>query len=234
VTKLCFAYSIILAHRYPANCLVVKPIYADDTYLIVPCVNSNSCALELDNICDWAENNNQKLNRSKSTEIIFFRSKLSSGNLPPVLNGITRVKSLKVLGVTITDKLRVDDHVDITLKHCVQSLYALHVLRTHGLPDKAIQLVFNSVIIAQLFYASPAWWGLTLEADKNCIESFLRKSKRFGFCAQQATSAEYANAKLEETLFRRIVEDPSHVLHHLLPPVVMHSYNTRKRQHNLT
>jgi hypothetical protein len=47
--------------------------HADDTYLIVPNVNFNSCALELDNICDSAENNNQKLNRNKSTEIIFVR-----------------------------------------------------------------------------------------------------------------------------------------------------------------
>ena len=45
--------------------------YADDTYLIVPSVNSHLIHSEMQHIGFWAESNNLKLNVSKSAEIIF-------------------------------------------------------------------------------------------------------------------------------------------------------------------
>jgi hypothetical protein len=45
--------------------------YADDTYLLVPASNVESRKAELDNIERWASANNLKLNRAKTTEIIF-------------------------------------------------------------------------------------------------------------------------------------------------------------------
>ena len=47
--------------------------YADDTYLIIPADNIHSCSAEIDNVDTWALNNNLKLNRSKSVEIVFVR-----------------------------------------------------------------------------------------------------------------------------------------------------------------
>ena len=47
--------------------------YADDTYLIIPADNIRSCSAEIDSIDTWALNNNLKLNRSKSVEIVFVR-----------------------------------------------------------------------------------------------------------------------------------------------------------------
>ena len=43
--------------------------YADDSYLIVPSVNSSTIAEELEHIAKWAHDNNLKLNRSKTKEI---------------------------------------------------------------------------------------------------------------------------------------------------------------------
>jgi len=45
--------------------------FADDTYLIVPAVNSSYCCDELSNIQSWATANNLILNCQKSKEIIF-------------------------------------------------------------------------------------------------------------------------------------------------------------------
>jgi hypothetical protein len=45
--------------------------YADDTYLTVPASNFSWCADEINNIETWATNNNLKLNRAKSVEIVF-------------------------------------------------------------------------------------------------------------------------------------------------------------------
>src|SRR6218665_679110 len=50
---------------------------------------------------------------------------------PPRLDGVQRVSSLLVLGVTLEDNLRVTAHVERTLEACSRSLYALRELRSH-------------------------------------------------------------------------------------------------------
>ena len=54
--------------------------------------------------------------------------------LPPPPSGIKRVKSMVILGITITDDLRASKHVDSVIASCSQSMYALRVLKAHGLP----------------------------------------------------------------------------------------------------
>ena len=55
---------------------VVK--FADDTYVIMPAENSETCATELSHVNDWAERNNLRLNCAK-TRGIMFRAKGKRG-----------------------------------------------------------------------------------------------------------------------------------------------------------
>ena len=75
-------------------------------------------------------------------------------NPPPVLGGISRVTSVKILGVTITNKLSVSDHV----RHVIVSLtlHALRVLRCHGMNDAALKTVYQAVVISRLLDAASA------------------------------------------------------------------------------
>jgi len=43
------------------------------------------------------------------------------------------VASLKILGVTISNKLSVSEHVQQTVSQCEQSFHALRILRNHGM-----------------------------------------------------------------------------------------------------
>ena len=45
--------------------------YADDTYLVVPAANVQSCAAEISNVELWSADNNLSLNRLKSAKIVF-------------------------------------------------------------------------------------------------------------------------------------------------------------------
>jgi len=112
--------------------------YADDTYVIIPAANERSRCSELDHIQHWAKTNNLMLNRHKSKEIIVTLSRRSkrATNPRPCLPGIQRVSSLKILGVTITDKLSVSDHVQDVVRKCAQSLHVIRVLRRHGMNDR--------------------------------------------------------------------------------------------------
>ena len=51
--------------------------------------------------------------------------------LPPKLPRIKRVNTIKILGVTLSDDLSVEDHVHAIISSAAQTFHALHVLRGH-------------------------------------------------------------------------------------------------------
>jgi len=79
--------------------------------------------------------------------------------------------------------------VDDVINSCVRSMYALSVLRSHGMSAPVLQQVFQSVVIPKLAYAAPAWWGFSTSAGRQRIESFLRRAARSGLW-EYATTAE--------------------------------------------
>jgi len=102
--------------------------------------------------------------------------------------GFQRVESIKALGVIISRRLSVTDHVDHLLASCAQTLFALRTLRHHGLPTSALHNVFQATVVAKLTYAAPAWWGYANTSDKARLEAFLRRSVRFGYRAAFCSS----------------------------------------------
>ena len=138
--------------------------------------------IELANVDTWSQANNLKLNRTKSAEIVFRDHRIRTCiRLAPPLDGVMRVTSLTVLGVTFTDSLSVNAHVDDVLSSCARSTYA-SVLSTHGMAATALQQVFHSVDILRLTYATPAWWGFTTSADRQRIDAVLRRALRADLC----------------------------------------------------
>ena len=63
---------------------------------------------------------------------------------------ISRTSNIKILGVTISNNLSVSEHITNTISKCSQTLYALTILRAHGLSDTALQSVYRSVVVARL------------------------------------------------------------------------------------
>ena len=150
-------------------------MFADDTYLVVPASNSSSRLLETDHIQTWAAENNLMLNCSKSKEIIFTaRGKRGkSVQLPSPCLDIERVSSQRVLGVIVNDQLTATDHVSNILASCNSLLYALRILRSHGIPDTSLYDVFRATVIAKLTYCAPSWSGACSAADRAKLESFV-------------------------------------------------------------
>ena len=161
-------------------------------HILVPPNNSHTIPHELEKIQEWADNNNLKLNVSKSTEMILYKpgAYVHTSQPPAPLIGIKRVKELKILGVTLTQNLSFDvptyrqDHYSQT----AQSMYALRVLRAHGLKGDSLWDVSRATLVAKLTYASTAWWGYTSEMQKRRLHRFLIKLQRCGFLPAQFDS----------------------------------------------
>jgi len=97
---------------------------------------------------------------------------------PSPLQGIARVTSLKVLGVTLTDRLSVTAHVDDVVGLSAWFIYTVSVLRSLGMQASALQQVFRTVVVSKLTYAAPAWWGFTTSVDRRRINAVLRRAAR--------------------------------------------------------
>ena len=71
-------------------------------YVIVAANNVDNRSSEVNNVEAWAEANNLTLNRNKSVEIVFTTKRKRQLTPPPLLSGITRVTTMKMLRVTIS------------------------------------------------------------------------------------------------------------------------------------
>ena len=72
------------------------------------------------------------------------------GTDPAATQGLTRVSSMKVLGVTMSDTLRFDKHIDQIYCRARQSMYALRILTAHGLAGPKLYDVVRATTLSCL------------------------------------------------------------------------------------
>jgi len=101
---------------------------------------------------------------------------------PPPRPDAEHVSSLRVLGVTVNDKLTAVDHVITLLSSSSSLMYAMRVLLAHGTPITSLHAIFRAAILSRIQYTAPAWSGMCSAADRSRLESLLRRAKRLGYC----------------------------------------------------
>ena len=135
---------------------------------------------------------------------------------------------------TLQSNLGMTAHIDKVLAAGSSSLYALRVLRSHGLQPAALHDVTMATTVAHIIYASPAWWGYTSKMDRDRIDHLFRRLIRGGFLPATTEGAAQLIAKSDDRLFQAIIRDPNHVLQSLLPPTRNSGHNLRARPHIFT
>jgi len=94
---------------------------------------------------------------------------------------LTRVESLTVLGVTFNSKLRFDLRVSNIINKAARALYGLKTTLAHGLTGKSIHDVTRATLIVRVIwaYAAPVWWGFLTLAERDRIQSVIKKAQRY-------------------------------------------------------
>ena len=176
----------------------------------------------------WTTSNSIEINRkrSSSTDRILVR-----GPLVPELPGIPRVTSIKVLGVNLMNNFSMEEHLSSVIAACARALYALRILRSHGMRNEDLMTVYQATVVSRLQYASPAWWGFTNVSQRERLESFLRKSAKTGFYTGMSSFASICDGA-DKRFLASVVSSDEHILHCLLPLVVADThYDLRERRH---
>ena len=123
-------------------------------------------------------------------------------------------------------------HVDNVITSCGQALYAMKILKSHGLPQECLHVLFQSTILSRLLYASQAWYGFASKEDVGRLDSFIRKSVKSSFASPDLPSFRQQCEKRDDILFESIRSNRNHVLAGLLPPVKNTGYDLRTRAHD--
>ena len=142
-----------------------------------------------------------------------------AAQLPPPCNGIERVSSLTALGVVINDQ------VTTLLASCSRLLYALRVLRGHGIPAASMNDIFRSTVIAKLLYCAPAWSGFCSAKDRTRLDACLHRCRRLGYCGSDISTVAELFDEADETLFHRILANNNTTCCSLTFPTD-HAHNT--------
>jgi len=119
--------------------------------IIVPAPNS---ALIQQEDQQWANDNNLKLNSSKSCEMVVHLPTNKSLNLPPLVPNLTRVDQITALGITFNNILSCGVHVNLITAKAAASFYALKMLKSHSLSSPALRDVARATLLAEITYAS--------------------------------------------------------------------------------
>jgi len=228
------SYIVGSSDLHPLNDMNKQIKYADDTYLLIGSNHLHTVTDELAHTAAWAKDNNLRLNPLKTREMLISRKQLDKLVIPTIISGAERVESMRILGVTITSDLRMDLHLEGVLASASSSLYALGILRSHGLTGKPLHEVAQATTLAHTLYASPAWWGYASTEERDKIDKLLNRMKRRGFLPIDIKSAADLAMAADQGLFRAICLNPDHVLRELLPSIRQSEYHLRQRTHNFT
>ncbi|CAB4004215.1 RNA-directed DNA polymerase from mobile element jockey [Paramuricea clavata] len=114
---------------------------------------------ELNELQQWACENDMKLNGLKCKEMIVSFLRQSDNYTPLHINDqqLELVTSFKILGLTINNHFKWNDNVAIIVKKASKRLYILRVLRRSGIPSADLLSIYNALIRSVLEYACAVW-----------------------------------------------------------------------------
>ena len=93
----------------------------------------------------------------------------------------------------------------LLLSSCTKFLYALRVLRAHGMSQQSLMDVFRATVESKLQYAAPAWSGLCTAGVK------------LGYRECTAPPVEDIFAACDEQLFFKVSRNSLHIPQQFLP-----------------
>lgn len=157
--------------------------YADDTTLLFTAENVDllfeSANLALSKLNVWSRINSLQINVAKTKAVLFRpKSKLVNITKHIVINStrIEIVNAFKLLGVTFSENMSWDDHINYVTSKLSQIVGILNRNR-YVLPTNVKLLIYNSLFYSHLIYGHLVW-GKTTIANLDKINILQKKAVR--------------------------------------------------------
>ena len=206
--------------------------YVDDSTLFEICVRgapSDTLQRSADGIANWCSTNKMLINAKKTKELVICFAHEAPDANRLVINGeeIERVSITKLLGVTISDDLTWETHINIISRKASQRLFFLRLLARCKVPMDKMISIYCTIIRPVVEYACQLWHGGLTGGQSDLIESIQKRAMRIimpeanyelALQIAELPTLEQRRRKLCRKLFTEM-QNESHKLHHMLPPI---------------
>src|SRR6218665_1937332 len=115
---------------------------------------------------------------------------------------------------------------------CSSSMFALRLLRTHGLQPQELHLVTRATTVASILYATPAWWGFAGEGNRLRLERLIARMRRMGYLPSDFPNIASLAEEADRRLFKSIIQSQTQILSHLFTDKPTSTRSLRVRAHN--
>ena len=219
---------VIMINDLQTECCSIK--YVDDTTIFHATDDPTDTNLQ-DSVTaavNWSQNNNMKINSSKTKEMLISFSK-STPDVPNIEvqgTNLERVSKCTLLGVELNNKLDWSDHIAKVYKRASQRLHFLSALRKTKIPQKDMLQIYTSLIRPITEYATQVWHPALTGSETQLLESVQERALAMIFPdvtyekALELSSLSTLSSRREELCKRLFIacQDEDHKLHPLLPP----------------
>ena len=217
--------------------------YVDDVTMseFIEKNQSSNIQEAVNDLVTWPENNKFQVNEQKCKELrITFRIHQSA--LEPITannNDIKNVESAKLLGITISNDLKWNAHVQEIICKVATRLYFLRQLKRSNLGCKDLLLFYITCIRPVTEYACQVFHNSLPKYLCEDLERLQKRALRIIYPGSSYSEAliisglstlEQRRHKLTESLFKEIVNDEHHKLSALLPLKKRNKYSLRNTQ----
>lgn len=149
--------------------------YADDLTILAAGNTESSLALQINNITHavntWATNNKIPINFQKSNVL-----PIASRSSPAIdhLINLNTVTNTKILGVTFTQNLKFDCHIQNKISQLYKylNILKLHISHKYGLTHSRRLILYKNFLLPSLLYASEIWNNKINFKTKRMLNTF--------------------------------------------------------------
>ena len=133
---------------------------------------------DLDDILEWSETNQLKLNPAKcqAIQICFMRNPPPHLDLQIGTKSISFVSSAKVLGIWLQEDLKWDFQIDHLCKNANKRLFMLRTLKRFGFNTSELITVYRGYIRPIIEYANVIWHSSLTLKQSQTLESIQRRA----------------------------------------------------------
>ena len=185
----------------------------------------------LQNIKNWAADNNLTLNAAKTTATLFtpdpaeFNTQLT---LTIDNHPLPTTKNPKILGLTFDPKLTYNSHIQTTKQKASSRINAMKALTgTHwGKQKDTLTITYKTIVRPVIEYACTIWGPITADTNVNKLQTLQNTALRTITGCTQDTNTQHLHDEtdilplkehitLHTSQLRQKAQHPSHPLHHL-------------------
>ena len=192
--------------------------YADDTTLLAPQHTNCDIEIEFEHIRQWSAVNKLTINKAKGVKIIFWRTTrikcrytVNDIGTRNSASGICETPWCFLLLLICPGLCR----LIMCREQYQRFFYLIKQIRSMSLNMVSMNQIYNALVLSQIQYPLPAYYGFLLQADKDRIDALMRKAKRWALTSL-TIGIDVLAQSADSTLFLKAVQ-AGRCLHPLVP-----------------